>query len=264
MQTGAIADFAVEGEAGIDVFRRIDDPQQRRSRFECLATVIGPDGDRQVVAHGPVARRNPGDMLAVAERFAASPVLHRRFAFGTTGGYPEVSETDDPLTLFVYLDFLRGWMLADMAVDRFDAALARDDAPDIAQAAAVLRLLLDFNRVVRAMALLEPLLPVLIRGVTPRVVRAGSGDVHGYALRLAGDLMLRAGNPKRALDAFEAAVMIGENRFRRRRAIAAAQAGGDRAAMQRHLALFERRWTLPADLARLKADLARPKPGDPA
>lgn len=273
MQTGAIADFAVRGERGIDVFRRHDELQQRRSRFECLATVTGPasaafsaartgpDGARRVEPHNPLARRHLDAMLDAAARLEARPALDHRFSLGCAPDYPDPGATDDPLAMFVYLDFLRAWMLADLSVARLDGALHAGTAVDPTQAAAVLRLLLDFNRLHRAQTLLERLLPLLLNAATPRAARGPGADPLGYALRLAGDLLLRAGQPQHALQPFEAALMLGANRFRSRRAIAAAQAAGAPDALARHLSLYAQRWDLPPDLVRIQAALARPDQG---
>lgn len=267
MQTGGIADFAVQGETGIDVFRRIDEAAQRRSRFECLATVVATAADDaapRVIAHGPPARRDPDAMLATVTRFRACTIAPHRMALGDARSFPDTGFAEDPLAVFVYLDFLRAWMTADMAVQRFEEETLRADAPDPARAdpartAAVLRLLLDFNRVARGVALCEPVLPALIRAAeAPRAAADRRADVRAYGLRLAGDLLLRAGQGARALRAFEAALSLGDNRFRRRRAIEAARAAADHDAMRHHLDLFARRWALPGDLALLRASLGSP------
>ena len=262
MQTGGIADFAVQGETGIDVFRRMEEPAQRRSRFECLATVQdgrAEDDPPRVLAHGPQARRDPDAMLTTVDRFRACTIAPHRMALGDARSFPDIGFAEDPWAVFVYLDFLRAWMRADMAVQRFEDETLRTDAPDPAQTAAVLRLLLDFNRVTRGVALSEAVLPALIRtSEAPRAAADRRADVRAYGLRLAGDLLMRAGQGARALRAFEAALRLGENRFRRRRAIEAARAAADTDAMCRHLGLFARRWALPGDLALLRASLVPP------
>ena len=255
METGAIAEFAIRGEGGIDLFRRVEEPDKRRSRFECIATLpcaddaLWPEGDARFIFHTrPTPQLRAAARHAVA-RLRANPALAALLRLGDLRSFPVGAGFDG----FVYLDFLRAWMLADMTIARAETALAAAEAPDLPMISTVLRLLLDFNQQARGRAFCDAALPGLLARVAPRTARA---DRHGnlaYALRLAGDLLLRTGDPVRALEAHEAAVMMGENRFRRRRAIDAARAAGDAAALERHLALFARHWPLPDDLARLRA-----------
>ena len=261
METGAIAEFAVRGETGIDLFRRIEEPEKRRSRFECIATLPMADDeslrldDAKTVFHVRPNDRWRAAMRTALERLRAHEALMQPLRLGDLRSFPTGGGAGR-VDSFLYLDFLRAWLVADMTIARTESAVAAGEAPDLATLSTVLRLLLDFNRLGRGRALCDAVLPGLIAQVTPKAARADRHANLAYALRLAGDLLLRAGEAARALEAHEAAVMMGENRFRRRRAIEAAVAAGDAVALQRHLALFARRWPLPEGLARLRASAA--------
>ena len=268
METGAIAEFAIRGEGGIDLFRRVDEPEKRRHRFECIASLPwSDDSNLPRDDAGAVFHIRPNPHLRAALRAALARLQDHEarmqpLRLGDLRSFPGAAAAG--FDSFVYLDFLRAWLVADMTIARTESALAAGEMPDHATLSTALRLLLDFNRLGRGRALCNAVLPGLIGQVTPRAARSDRHANLAYALRLAGDLLLRAGDPARALDAHEAAVTMGENRFRRRRAIAAALAAGDGPALERHLALFARRWPLPADLAQLRADTApQTTAGDP-
>lgn len=264
MQTEAIAEFAVKGELGLDVFRRIAEPAERRSRFECIATLRDDSDDAPVIAHTPYARRNPRAVRRAVAAFSAAPELHRPFALGDPAGYPAHPGSEGaPLTVFLYLDFLRSWQIADMAVRAVEAGLEAATPVPPADLAAALRLLLDFNRLQRGCTLSARVLPQLRRRTMLAAARRddAAGNA-GYALRLAGDLLLRAGRAEDALAAFETALRLGDNRFRRHRAIVAASQAGNAQALQRHRDAFARRWTLPEGLADPAAPASRPARGE--
>jgi hypothetical protein len=82
--------------------------------------------------------------------------------------------------------------------------------------------------------------------------RESKGSSTGYAMRMLGDLCLRAGDPGAALRCFETGVVAGDNPHRRRKAIEAAHLAGDIATRDAHLTAFREKWALPADLAALQ------------
>lgn len=136
--------------------------------------------------------------------------------------------------LVLYLDFLRAWHLADLAIGGFEAGLGRRETVSVRQARHVLQLLVNFNRPRRARSLVVALMPRLIGA--PRDESAGDAAA---ALRLAGELCLRRGDARLALVAHEGALRFGETRARLMRARAAAQAAGDAAAEARLAARIE-------------------------
>lgn len=246
MDAASIDPFAVAGDAAVDVFHRVAEPDQRRSRFECIASA---DAAGRIIAHHARARRQPEAVRDALARFDAAPVLRAPMALADPASYPDPGALGRPLDLFVYLEFLRAFAVAEMAIARFADTLDGPGTPPVADTAAALRLLLDFNRTARARPICDAAWPGLMR----RAMAPGAAgrDTAGYALRVMGDLMLRLGDAARALTAHEAALRLGETRFRRRRAIVAAQTMGDQVALHRHLRAFEARWGLPADLAAL-------------
>lgn len=254
-----LPEFAVHGEQGIDLFQRLDDEDQRRTRFRCIAT-LGPDGVLR--DHAPEAGRQPGPLRALAESLAADPVA-AAFSLGDPRGWPRAATAGgDPLRLFLYLDFFRAWQVADLAGTRLEAQLAADPAAlpvEPGQIAGAIAPVFDFNRLARGQRLARALVPVLARRIATPGFRDDLHGGTGYALRMLGDLCLRAGDPGQALACFETAVAAGDNPFRRRKAIEAARAAGLAEAVARHRAAFAGRWTLPDDLA---AD--RDPPGDAA
>lgn len=215
-----LPDLAVRGETGIDIFHRQDLPAQRRSRFRCLGTVRT---DGTALPHEPDA--DAARLRRAAAGLAAIPV-----DLADATGFPRAGDAADPIALFQRIDFLRAFALADLALGRFMAALGRDargelanPGPFVAQVGAAY----GFNRIglgVRMARLVLPALPP----------PAACGEDHAFGLRMLGDLALRGDEAATALACFEAALAIGVNPHRRARALAAAHALGDGAAIARH------------------------------
>ncbi len=272
-----IDDFAVRGERGIDLFRRRQDEGSRRPRFICLATVIEPaTGEtdplsatalppppeqaathqgRLLICHEPAARAAAAGLWAAVARLQAQPALHRPFTLGEAPGYPGTEGLQAAHELFLYTEFFRERQLAAYAIDSLVAAMQGDQEAaaqrDPGELAAILRQALDYNMIARGAVLWSALQPLLqaragATGLPPTLANAT-----GYALRLLGDLRLRAGAAPEALHAFEAALQLGDNPFRRRRAIESALAAGQVEAAGRHIAAYAAHGPLPADLRAL-------------
>lgn len=228
----ALPDLAVRGEGGIDVYDRLEQPDHRRSRFRCLGRVVtGPDGTPRpetFEAAGPqVADRLTRAALQIDRQDSG---LDPAFRLSATTGFPRAHDSAAALLLFMRIDFLRAWTLADQGLQRFRRALDTDPARATerpGELAAQVALAYDFNRISDGIAL------------APRVLRAVPrpdlcADGHAYALRMLGDLALRGAEARLALGCFEAAIAIGDNPHRRARALAAATALGDAEAIARH------------------------------
>ncbi|MCW1933279.1 hypothetical protein [Pararhodobacter zhoushanensis] len=245
----ALPDFALRGEAGIDLFARSDDDAHRRARFRCVAT-LGDDGT--LVDHMPDAKRDLTALRATAEALAADPLL-TPFVLADVTSWPKASDLGNPIRLFLYLDFLRAWQVADMAAARFEAGLRRAAGtlpPEAARLPTVILPILDFNQLSRGSRVARALLPLLNAQLAdPAFRKPKNGGGTGYALRMLGDLCLRGKDAALALQCYETAVASGDNPFRRRRAIEAARAAKDAEALARHRAAYAQRWRLPADLA---------------
>jgi len=251
-----LPEFAVWGERGMDVFRRVEERAQRRSRYECIATV---DPDTGAVADfAPVARDDPDRMRAAADRLRAAPLLAQDFALGRPQGYPPAGER--PVEIFLYLDFFRHWQIAEQEVARVGARIKADEALSPPEVSGALRILLDFNRLSRAAPIVDAVLPALMRAANGQ--RDDRWQNAAYALRMVGDLRLRAGRARDALAAYEAALSLGVNPHRTQCAIRAAHAAQDLAAMRRHLSAYAERWPLPAPLVHLRDSLAPTAEGD--
>jgi hypothetical protein len=223
-----LPDLAVRGEAGIDVFHRQDLPDQGRSRFRCLATLR--PGAEAPDAHEPEAARDPARILRAAAALRDQPALEAPFALGDATRFLRAGALSDPMALFLRIDFLRAWTLADLGLTRFRAALLRDPAGVLARPGhlpAQVALAYDFNRLSVGAEIAHDLLPRL-----PMPERCDDGVA--FALRMLGDLALRGGQAALALRCFEGALAIGWNPHRQARALAAAQAMGDAVAMARH------------------------------
>lgn len=228
----ALPDLAVRGEGGIDVFDRLDQPDHRRSRFRCLGRVVtGPDGADRAEAFETAGKQDPGRLMrAAAALQGQDAALDPAFRLSAATGFPRAQGGAAALLLFLRIDFLRAWTLADQGLQRYLQALGTDPARATerpGETAAQVALAYDFNRIGAGVTLARAILPAL-----PRPDLCADG--HAYALRMLGDLALRGAEAALALDCFEGAIAIGDNPHRRARALAAATALGDAEAIARH------------------------------
>ncbi|MCL4674833.1 MAG: hypothetical protein KJZ59_02105 [Pararhodobacter sp.] len=262
-------DLAIRGERGIDLFQRLESPGHKRARFRCIAMLCEPgpgaapdaarggDEAARIMDFEPQATRSAASLMARVQALRDNPALSRAFVLGDTRGWAGVATAGDPLALFLHHEFFRAWQVADIAGHRFQTAVADDPeglTRDGAQLAGAIAPILDFNRLTRGVALataIEPVLRARIHAPGFRDDRSGST---GYALRMLGDLCLRADQSALALACFETAIGAGDNPFRRRKAIEAAHMAGNRARLEAHLDAFRSRGPLPADLARLTTE----------
>lgn len=249
-------ELAAHGERGIDLFLRSDDDGQKRARYRCIATLTPADGLLVLFEPRPA---NAADRLrALALALLADPRLSQPMTLGDPTGWPRAAVGDDPLRLFVYLDFFRAWQVADLAAQRLNATRPDTLTDDPDRFAAAVAPVFDFNRLGIATTVARTLQPVIAGrlGQQGDAVSGPAGrraDRWGYGLRMLGDLCLRAAEPVLALACFETAVSAGDNPHRRRRCIEAAHAAGDAATLARHAAAFRTRWAMPPDLAALAA-----------
>ena len=225
-------DFAVAGDRGFDLFTRVHDSGQKRAQFRCFAMVSG--SDRRITGFEPLAGRDPDTLLGLVDAAQGDPLLNCKLALGDTRGWPCAEAGQSPLRLLLYLDFFRAWQVADMAAARLAAQMRT-----------------AFNRLDRGVGLARLMEPILRRRIeTPGFADDPPGST-GYALRMLGDLCLRAGEPAQALACFETAVAAGDNPHRRRKAIEAAHAAGLQDRVQAHAAAYAPHGRLPDDLAAL-------------
>jgi hypothetical protein len=223
-----LPDLAVQGEAGIDVFHRQDLPDQGRSRYRCIGTLR--PGASAPDCHEPDAARDHARLLRAIDALHREPALSLPLTLGDARGFIATSAVGDPMALFLRIDFLRAWTLADLGLTRFRASLSADPRAVLARPgylSAQIALAYDFNRLAAAVQIAHELLPVL-----PPPDHCDDGVAFG--LRMLGDLTLRAGQPALSLRCFEGALAIGTNPHRRARALAAALALGDSDAIARH------------------------------
>jgi hypothetical protein len=250
--------FAIRGERGMDLFLRISDEGQARARFRCIAT-IDPDTGR-LEDFDPQARRDPAQLRALAKDVVTDTVLSTRFSLADPAGWPRAAQSPgDPVQLFLYHEFFRAWQVADMAAHRLLTRIEGDPAAlplDPGKVAQAVVPLFDFNRLALGRRAARLMQPVLATRIAMPGWREPKGSSTGYALRMLGDLCLRAGAPDEALRCFETGVSAGDNAHRRRKAIEAAHAAGNIAARDAHIAAYCDKWTLPADLAALQAPVA--------
>ena len=252
------SEFAVAGEQGIDVFWRVDDAQQRRYRYECIANLASDGGALR--AFHPHARAHPDKMRAAVDRMEDAAGLDHPIRLGDAQSFPEAEQAGMGLTMFQYLDFLRMWQIGEREIHRVSGLASRGAPISGPEISSVLRLLLDFNRTRRAVPLIRAFMPIL-----SDVVRAGRDDRWqngGFALRMIGDIHMRRDNPGAALAAYEAALLLGDNAHRRGLAIEAAHAAQDQGAALRHIAQYCRRWTLPEPLAAIQRAYADTNTGE--
>ncbi len=253
-----LSEFAVSGEQGLDVFWRVEEANQRRYRYECIANVSA-DG-ATIRAYHPHAERHEDKMRAAVERLQDAACLDQPIRLGDASSFPDAQQAGPGLTLFQYLDFLRMWQIAERELHRVSGLAetgAEISGPEIS---AALRLALDFNRMRRAAPLVRSFMPLLMD-----VVRNGEDDRWqnaGFALRMVGDIHMRSDDPTAALAAYEASLALGDNAFRRGLAIRAAHAAQDRSATLQHIAQYRSRWELPAPLTEIEKSLAEAKTGE--
>ena len=255
-----IPEFAVESEHGTDVFRRVDNPNERRYHYECIATVIGSGPTADVVSYHEEARNNPERMIATAARLRETAVLKQDFVLGDPRSYPLTESPRAQLDLFLYLDFFRQWQIAAMEIARVKALVHSGGTlkpPDISR---IFRLLLDANQVSQAQFFVQALFPDLLR--VSQEKKDDRWQNAAYALRMIGDLQLRAGQKHQALQACEASIALADNPFRRGLAIEAAYAAGDSPAALSHITSYERQWRLPERLVIIKAAMTPSESGD--
>ncbi len=282
-----IDDFAVRGERGFDLFRRRQDEGSRRPRFTCIASVIDTTGDpaddpapatalqpppdqadahqgRLLICHEPAARAAAAALWAALARLESQPALQQRFSLAEASSYPGTEGMQAAHELFLYSEFFRERQLAAHAIDSLISALQADPQAaarhDPGELCATLRQVLDFNMIARGAALWPLLLPLLQARAALPALPTALADATGYALRLLGDLRLRAGAAPDALAAFEAALQLGDNPFRRRRAIESALAAGQSDTARRHITAFAAHGALPADLRALARSNGLPDP----
>lgn len=210
---------------------------------------------RLLLCHEPGARKDAASLWETVSRFESQPALHQPFSLGDAQGYPCTDGLRAPLDLFLYIEFFRERQLAAHSLDAFARTLDADARAaaglDPGELAATLRLALDYNMIARGAVLWPRLQPLLAARASVRELPRELQESTGYALRLLGDLRLRAGAAEDALGAFETALKLGDNPFRRRRAIEAAVAAGRIDACRRHLAAHAALAPLPADLQAL-------------
>lgn len=256
-----LPELALAGDRGIDLFRRNEDPGQRRVQYECIATAYPapPESERRLEVFIPPACRQPDQLWRAVARYQNAPGLHQAFAFGHPHDYPSMRDPTTRLALFQCLEFFRTRLVADLSIAGYEEKLATDPeraARHYAETAGALKQLLDYNMLVRARPVRETLAPLVIARVrVPGFVEDGD-QATGYALRLLGDLCLRDGAPLEALACFEGAIAAADNPFRRRKAIEAAKAAGDNEACLAHIDAFARAGRIPPDLDALRQSLA--------
>lgn len=239
---------AVKTAQGVDLFVRHQDEGQSRARFECLGT-LNPDGTltRYAEAEG---------ITDEALRALATP-LDMALGLGDVTTWPRLSQRADPVRVLLYLDFFRAWQVADMAAARLERDLSGTEArllTDIGQLPGAIAPLYQFNMTERATALAPILLPALIKRLQQGGIARDRADQAGYGLRMLGDLCLRAGDPAAAQAVFSLSCDLGDNPFRRQKAIEAALAAGAVETARAHAARYAAQWSLPERFADLAPD----------
>ena len=256
-----LPELALAGDHGVDLFRRIEDAGQRRVTYECIATAFPSESEQRLAVFIPPACQNPDRLWQAVARYRNAPGLHQAFAFGHPPGYPSMRDPATRLALFQCLEFFRTRLVADLTVVRYEEKLAADPERAVrhyGETVGALKQLVDYNMLARARPIREILAPLVIARVqAPGFVEDGD-QATGYSLRLLGDLCLRDGAPADALACFEAAVAAADNPYRRRKAIAAAQAAGDSARALAHIDSFAQAGRVPPDLAALRQTLTMP------
>lgn len=255
-----LPELALAGDRGIDLFRRLEDAGQRRVQYECIATAhpAPPETAARLEVFIPGACTRPERLWQAVTRYQEAAGLHQPFAFGHPQGYPSMRDPATRLALFHCLEFFRTRLVADLTIATYEEKLAADPeraARHYAETSGALKLLVDYNMLARARPIREALAPQVIARVRSPGFTEDSDQATGFSLRLLGDLCLRDDAPDAALACFEAAITAADNPFRRRKAIAAAQAAGDTARCLAHIDAFAHAGRVPPDLAALQQSL---------
>jgi hypothetical protein len=260
MLTEQIPEFAVQSELGADIFRRVETPSERRHHYECIATVIRDDDLPRVVAYHDDARKNPERMIAAEARMRQTATLGQGFILADPRSYPVPDTPRMRLEFLLYLDFFRHWQIKTLEIARIKTLIQSGGTLTPPEISRVFRLLLDFNQTTQAQFFISAFMPHLLRMSQEK--KDDRWQNAAYALRMIGDLLLRSGQAKPSLNAYEASIALGDNAFRRGLAIRAAFAADDRDATLRHLEQYERQWQLPAALATIKTVISSSDSGE--
>ena len=245
--------LAVQGDAGIDLFRQIENAEQGRLRYLCVATK-GEDGALQL--HEAAHAGSESERAAALDLLARTPALTQPFALADTRSHPDFTDPALRVVLLLYQDFFRARAVAGISAAMFARRLD-DPQTLLADPGAVVgavRGIYDLNLLAPTFAMRETLVAMLT--TTPLAPEAR--EPLAYALRMLGDLSFRGGEKALAMAAHDGAVQLSDNPHRRRRAIEAAVHAGDKDRAARHLRDFAGKWPLPADLAALHAALVPP------
>ncbi len=251
-------EFATRGQRGIDVFVRLDDPSQKRARFRCIATIKGAPDTPTVADYEPQEGRNAKRLIALACDLLDDKTLAQPFALGDRSTWPNAADTDNPVAMFLHLEFFRAWQVADMASGRLLRAVTQTPAvlpTGQGQLAGAIAPVLDFNHASRGVALAQRIVPLLQSQIDAAQFRDDPVGSTGYALRMLGDLCLRAEDFEQALACFELAICAGDNPYRRRKAIEAAAAARNQSQIDAHLTAYGARWAIPEDLAQFASEV---------
>ena len=240
--------LAVQGDAGIDLFRQIENAEQARLRYVCVATQAG---DGALTVHEPAHAGTEDERAAALTLLAQTPALTQPFALADTRSHPDFADPALRFVLLLYQDFFRARAVACMSATLFARRLDDPQAlvADPGAVTGAVRAMVEMNLLAPTRALRERLVAML----TATPIPASSAEHLAYALRMLGDLSLRAGEPGLAMAAHDGAVQVADNPHRRRRAIEAAVQAGDHGRAARHLRDFAAKWPRPADLAALHA-----------
>lgn len=237
------SDFAIRGEAGVDIFTRLEDVGANRPRYLCLATVVDIGGVASVQMHEPTHRRDARDLARLARAFAQDAALSQSFSLTDASAWPRAGHGESGNSLLQYAAFFLAWQEADAASQHFLEQLNRVIASlsnHPGALSAPVALLYNFNRISVGVQVARRVTAVLSQWIAMQQWPAGTRDSTGHAMRLLGDLCTRGAEPELALSCYEIALHAGDNGFRRRKAYEAARALGDRPKMELHLGALKR------------------------
>ncbi|WP_323036913.1 hypothetical protein [Pararhodobacter sp.] len=248
------SEIALRCQDRIDVFLRLEDHSQKRARFRCIAMITGDGDTADVTDFEPHLHRDAQALMHRAQKQVQDPVLGQTLSLNDMTHWPAAIDASNPLDVFLYLEFLRTWQVADMAAHHMQNRLAQDPehfTRDPSQVAASVAPVFDFNRLDRGVAIARILQPAMQARIAAPGFQDDKPGSAGYALRMIGDLCLRAGENLLALACFETALLAGENPYRRRKAVEASIAAKDPDRLSHHLRAYQARWPLPSDLSDL-------------